>query len=262
MYGYAGSSAAASQVTPFTPPQPATDPAGSAGQAAAVAQAAGTSAGVTPVQTALSSLTAIPQALQKLAQPLGSTSSTSGLTSLSGLAAGVLQNTGSSTMSASSGIFLFGSVLSSASAANTLANPESPLGQILGMGALPAFQSAATTPAAPTGAATPETTLASEVEPAGSGAPGAVSAGMGRAASLGPMAVPRNWAAAVPAVNSSGAAPSATGAGAVPEGSAGMSPGMVGRMPLVHLAGRTAAGTGQPFTLPRPTVIPEQPVAG
>jgi PPE-repeat protein len=45
MYGYAGSSATASQLTPFTAPQPTTNAAGESGQAAAVAQATSTSAG-------------------------------------------------------------------------------------------------------------------------------------------------------------------------------------------------------------------------
>lgn len=45
MYGYAGSSAAASKVTPFTPPHNTTNPAGLTGQAAAVGHAASTSPG-------------------------------------------------------------------------------------------------------------------------------------------------------------------------------------------------------------------------
>jgi PPE-repeat protein len=45
MYGYAGSSATASQLTPFTAPQPTTNAAAESGQTAAVAQATGTSAG-------------------------------------------------------------------------------------------------------------------------------------------------------------------------------------------------------------------------
>jgi PPE-repeat protein len=45
MYGYAGSSSAASQFTPFTAPQPTTSAGGLGGQAAAVAQATSTSAG-------------------------------------------------------------------------------------------------------------------------------------------------------------------------------------------------------------------------
>ncbi len=58
MYGYAGSSAAATVLTPFTSPDQNTNPDGTASQAAAVSQATGTSAG--NVQSTISS---VPQAL-------------------------------------------------------------------------------------------------------------------------------------------------------------------------------------------------------
>ena len=45
MYGYAASSASATQLSPFNPPQQNTDPGGTASQAAAVGQATGTAAG-------------------------------------------------------------------------------------------------------------------------------------------------------------------------------------------------------------------------
>ncbi|WP_157011643.1 PPE family protein, partial [Mycobacterium celatum] len=62
MYGYAGASAAASKVTPFTAPPPTTNPAGVAGQGAAT-------------QAALSRLTStIPITLQEAASPSLSTS--------------------------------------------------------------------------------------------------------------------------------------------------------------------------------------------
>ncbi len=69
MYGYAASSASATSLTPFTPPQQNTNPAGSSAQAAAASQAAGTSAGnaqstVSSIQQAFSS---VPSALQSLA---------------------------------------------------------------------------------------------------------------------------------------------------------------------------------------------------
>ena len=75
MYGYAASSASATSLTPFTPPQQNTNPGGSAGQAAAVSQAAGTSAGnvqstVSSVQQAFS---AIPNALTSAATSAQST---------------------------------------------------------------------------------------------------------------------------------------------------------------------------------------------
>src|SRR4029077_2121932 len=76
MYGYAASSASATSLTPFTPPQQTTNPGGSAGQAAAVSQATGTSAGnvqstVSSIQQALS---AVPNALTSAAAPAQSTS--------------------------------------------------------------------------------------------------------------------------------------------------------------------------------------------
>ena len=58
MYGYAGSSAAATALTPFTSPQQNTDPGGTASQAAAVGQATSTAAG--NVQSIIST---VPQAL-------------------------------------------------------------------------------------------------------------------------------------------------------------------------------------------------------
>lgn len=82
MYGYAGSSAAATRLTMFTEPAQATSQDGQARQAAAVAQATGTSAG--NQQATLSQLnTAVPHALQTLSSPTeSSTPSTSGLASI------------------------------------------------------------------------------------------------------------------------------------------------------------------------------------
>jgi len=69
MYGYAGSSAAATTLTPFTSPRQNTDPASSASQAAAVSQATSTSAGDVQgvVSSAQQAFSAVPNALQGLA---------------------------------------------------------------------------------------------------------------------------------------------------------------------------------------------------
>src|SRR5580693_4551671 len=87
MYGYAASSASATTLTPFTPPQQNTNPSGSAGQAAAVSEATGTSAG--NVQSTVSSIqqafSAVPNALTSAATPAQSTSLTDVLGSLSDL---------------------------------------------------------------------------------------------------------------------------------------------------------------------------------
>ena len=75
MYGYAGTSRAASEVTPFAPPRPTTDQGGVIAQSAAAARAAATSAG--HAQAALASgtlMSAVPNALRALtAAPFGLT---------------------------------------------------------------------------------------------------------------------------------------------------------------------------------------------
>ncbi len=63
MYGYAASSAAATELSPFTPPQQTTNPTGQAGQSAAVAQATGTAAG-NAQSTIQQAFSAVPAALQ------------------------------------------------------------------------------------------------------------------------------------------------------------------------------------------------------
>ena len=64
MYGYAGSSAAATVLSPFISPDQNTDPAATSGQAAAVSQAGGTSAG-----NAQSTVSGVSQALSAAAAP-------------------------------------------------------------------------------------------------------------------------------------------------------------------------------------------------
>ncbi len=70
MYGYAGASSAASQLTPFAPAPATTSEAGLAGQATAVEAAAATSAGssaqtVSTMTTELAVASAMPQAVQQ-----------------------------------------------------------------------------------------------------------------------------------------------------------------------------------------------------
>jgi len=84
MYGYAAGSAAASALTPFTPPKSTTNPAGATGQSAAVAQAAGTAAGSHAQTAASQSLSAVPTTLQGLSQPTQSATGLSGMLSGNG----------------------------------------------------------------------------------------------------------------------------------------------------------------------------------
>ncbi|CAJ1506096.1 PPE family protein [[Mycobacterium] kokjensenii] len=77
MYGYAGSSAAATRLTPFGEPPETTNPTGAANQLAAAAQATGNSAGSNIAQQAAQLIHAMPQALQAATNPVGTAAATS-----------------------------------------------------------------------------------------------------------------------------------------------------------------------------------------
>ena len=136
MYGYAGASATASQVTPFTTPPQTTNPGGLADQAAAAAQSVGTSGG-TDVETIMSSgpqlISGMPQALQSLASPQSlaaltssttdassSSSSTSALSMLSTLSTPLRMAT--MPMSMLSKLFTAGSTANAARTVSAAAN--------------------------------------------------------------------------------------------------------------------------------------------
>ena len=92
MYGYAGASAAATTLTPFSPPPQSTNSGGPATQAAAVTQAAGASAG--NVQSTVSSvpqaISAVPAALTSLAATPAQALSPLDLINLLGSLSGIL----------------------------------------------------------------------------------------------------------------------------------------------------------------------------
>jgi PPE-repeat protein len=108
MYGYAGSAAVASTLTPFAEPPPTTNPAGGAQQAAAAAQSStsggsqlmsaipqalqGLSAAATPAGPLSDLLSAIAPALTAVAIPVGATSIGSSATSISAGLTGVWTN--------------------------------------------------------------------------------------------------------------------------------------------------------------------------
>ena len=252
MYGYAGDSATASQVTPFTTPPQTTNPGGLAAQAAAVTQAAGTSGG-TDVQTIMSSgpqlISGMPQALQSLASPqslasltatttdTSSSSSSSSLSMLNSLSTPLRMAT--MPMSMLSKLFTAGSTANAARAASTAANE------------LGAAQSAGL------GSGAGALTLTS-IGGIGAGTP-AVSAGMGQATSVGALSVPSAWGGAAPAASAAGAPLSA--AAAVPAAHPGAPAAMSPMMPVTNLTGRDGAAAPSRYQL-RSTVIPFTPAAG
>jgi PPE-repeat protein len=253
MYGYAGASATAAQVTPFSTPPQTTNPGGLAAQTAATAQAAGTSGG-TDVETLMSSgpqlMSGTPQALQSLASPQSlasltssatdtsssSTSSTSSLSMLNSLSTPLRMAT--MPMSMLSRLFTAGSTANAARAASTAANE------------LGAAQSAGF------GSGTGALTLTGI---GGVGTP-AVSAGMGQATSVGPLSVPSAWGSAATAASPAATVPF-TGAGAVPAAHAGTAAGMPPMMPITNLTGRGSPAAPGRFEM-RSTVIPFSPAAG
>jgi PPE-repeat protein len=223
MYGYAGSSASATTLTPFTPPAPTTNPGGLAGQAAAVAQATGTSA--------------VPTALQGLASPLPSTSAatSSGLT-------GILESLGLSSPLgyvdggvSSAGLGVASGAWQSASAADTamIAADEEMTGmdgQVMGaMGQITGMEGRIMTRFDQLGAVRT-----------------AVSAGVGQATPVGALSVPPAWTTAAPAIRLAAVALPATSLSAAPEVFASSPGSLFSEMAMASMAGRAIGGTVSP----------------
>lgn len=248
MYGYAGSSAAASRLTSFTEPPQTTNPAGEPLQAAATAQATSTS-GASELTQFIDSL---PAALQNLATGLlqspttGSTNLLSGL-SLPQLLSGTLPPGLETDLTNWNTIF--STIASGPYSAQGLASI--PGGPFLSFGQAYAWgqngQGAAAFLAGPkpiTGALAP---LAIELgTPHLSAAFGAgpVSGSMGRAALVSGMSVPQSWTQAAPEIRTLAAAlPTNLAEAAVPEASLASQGGIFSQMAASSLAGRAVAAS-------------------
>jgi PPE-repeat protein len=253
MYGYAGSSAAASTLTPFAQP-PATT---------TVGQASGTG-------TVSQLVNLVPAALQGLASPATSTSSGSGLqglldlltgnsaskTGLSGLFNDLFSSSGLglndnlwNTMF-SSGFYMPGNFLGTMT---DLIGLQSTAGA--GAGAAAAGEAVAAADGIGGAVAAPAAGL-SEL----GGLGGGVSAAMGRGAALGALAVPPSWNEFAPTVSPlpglQGAALGGMPLAPPPALAAGM-PGM----PLAAAAGNHVDGSAPKYGF-RPTVVAHSPAAG
>lgn len=245
MYGYAASSAAASQLMPFAEPPATTSVDAGLTQSAATVDAA--------TQGTLSQLVStIPSALQGLATPLGAESTADWL----GLAgtdpstpAGVLNFLTGSDGSA------LGAALSSVGL-NTLSSGFYTPGNFLGTladavgmagvgGAVEAGSDAVEAAVGEVGAS---------VESLGS----AMTAGAGNAAAVGSLSVPPSWTAATSPLGSALSTLPGAGAAAAP-GAEGPS-SLLGGLPLSGLSGRSFGET--PRYGFRPTVVMHPPAAG
>jgi PPE-repeat protein len=260
MYGYAGSSAAATQLTPFTTPMQTTNPGGLASQAAAVGQATGTSGGASAQSTLSQLVTTMPTTLQSLASPASATSSTSSSTGLSGIL-GMVAGQGSGNSALNDFWNQWGP---NANIWNTIFSsgfymPSNTMGAFMGLLGNSAAQGAADA----AGSATSEGLGAAGriVGPLGGGLGnlgglgglgGGMSAAVGKAASIGPLSVPPNWTAIAPTTSALGSALGGTPLTAPPAVAAGM-PGV----PLAGLTERGTAGAAMDnrFML-RPPMVP------
>ncbi|MFZ0904679.1 MAG: PPE family protein [Mycobacterium sp.] len=252
MYGYAGSAAAAAQLTPFTEPPQTTNAAAEPLQAAAVSQATSTS-GASNIGTELAQfISSLPTALQNLANGLLQSPTTASGNLLSGLSLPQL-----TTATLPPGLLtdltnwntIFSTITSGPYSLQGLTSI--PGGPFLSFGQGYAWgqngQGAAAFLAGPkpiTGALAP---LASELAtPHLSAAFGAgpVSGSMGRAALVGSMSVPQGWTQAAPEVRMLAAAlPTNLAEAAVPEASLAGQGGMFSQMAASSLAGRAVAAS-------------------
>ena len=252
MYAYAGSSASAAQLTPFTEPPPTTNTAGTALQSAAATQATSTSS-ASNIGTQLAQfINSLPTALQNLATGLTESPTTASGNLLSGLSLPQLAS-----VSLPAGLqtdlnnwnTIFSTIASGPYSLQGLTSI--PGGPFLSFGQAYAWgqngQGAAAFLAGPkpiTGALAP---LASELgTPHLSAAFGAgpVSGSMGRAALVGSMSVPQGWTQAAPEIRTLAATlPTNLASAATPEASLAGQGGVFSQMALSSLAGRAVAAT-------------------
>jgi len=244
MYGYADTSAAATTLTSFAPPSQNTNPGGVGNQAAAVNQATGTG-GLAQL------VSAVPQTLQHLASAGSSGGVGQWLLNLVNSAPVKSIQADEAALanfeSLESTLTLFGAV------AGFYVIPNTNAAEAAGM-------AAAAAPAAVHVAAvsegSPAATLADSYR---SGVGGAgVSAGLGRAGSVGGLSVPQSWATASPAVRLAATALPADGVGAW-AGSAAPGGMFNGMCPVGSVVNAPRNGEPRSRADSRLKVIPQMP---
>jgi PPE-repeat protein len=226
MYGYAGSAAAASTLTPFTSPPPTTNPAGAGSQATAVAQSS--------MMSGSRVINAVPQALQGLASSAAADPPSAGalsdlLSAISPVLTAVEIPIGTTSIGASA---------TSVSAAFTgvwtnfrgfSINADRDFAQ--GRGPYTGY--------GPGAAKLPDWFWGGQgsVGAPSNAAPASVSAGLGQANTVGRLSVPSAWTVAAPEIRPAAYTLPITGAAAAPEIVAGSSGNLFSNMGLAGAAG-------------------------
>ncbi|WP_304502961.1 PPE family protein [Candidatus Mycobacterium methanotrophicum] len=249
MYGYAGSSATASQLTPFTAPQQSTNAAGPAAQAAAVAQAGGTSAG-NAGNTAASGASSSAGGLLSELDTLLNAGSGSNLSS-------VLSGSNNSAL----GTFLSGNFFSTMVVNGALAsggyNPEFLLMTLGRFADISSAQGAAGAAGSGLLNLFDPGALGSAGMPALGGAGSGMSAAAGEAGHIGGLSVPPSWSAVAPT------SPIASTLGrtplAPPEAAAGGPGGLAS--PMSNMSGRLRRPIPK-YGMRLPPVMARPPAAG
>jgi PPE-repeat protein len=225
MYGYAGSSAAASTLTPFTSPPPTTNPAGATDQAA--------SAGQSIMSNGTQLMSVVPQTLQGLASAAADPPSASALSDLLNLITVPL-----TLLEIPIGTASVGSSATSISAAFTGVatnfrgfeiNADRDFAQ--GRGPYTGY--------GPGAAKLPEWFWSGQgsVGAPSNAAPASVSAGLGQANTVGRLSVPSAWTVAAPEIRPVAYTLPVTGTAAAPEIAAGSSGNLFSNMGLAGAAG-------------------------
>jgi len=273
MYGYAGSSAAASTLTPFDQPVETTNPAGPGAQASAVTQATGTAAG-TGTQLVDQMMSAVTTALQGLSSPVSAASNPAAAIPGLGILTGILNFLDGADGNAL-GTFLNSSLVNGFVSAGYVSPAIIEPGVTAGISDINAVAVAAepgATALPPMGSGSGNPGWLPLLTPGVAGAASmpsadlsAVSAGTSQAALVGRLSVPQSWTAAAQVANPAGATfpgggwTNAVGPGAgAPEGVPAAMPGMPG-MPAATAGGGFGHGPRYGF---RVTVMPRPPAAG
>ncbi len=237
MYRYAGSSAAATALTPFSPPRPTTNPGGAAAQAAAVGQVSGTAAG--SVQQSVASvqhtMSAVPAALQSLAVP-AAIDPTSVLQTLSDLVAVFLDapaDVAALAISLPLGVLGIVSLPLDIGGYGTGVHTDEIVSGWAGVKPWPEDG-----PAPVRELPAPLTNL-----PVGTVPTPRISADVGEANTVGVLSVPSTWTIATPLVRPVSFTLPALPAGTAGSGSSLGSGTTLGQMALAGMAGRALAGT-------------------
>jgi PPE-repeat protein len=248
MYGYAGSSAAATVLSPFTSPSQNTDPGGTASQAAAVSQASGTAAGNTQ-----GTLSMVPQALSTAAAP-----------AQSGDALDTLSNLISVFLSAPTDLVTLFGIIPADALSGPVDLPIAYLGTIGGLRTDNTISGWEGTQGWPgTDDVPPEQFQARITNPGAFGVSGP-SASLGQADTIGALSVPSNWTVAAPEIRSvamtsplTGVSPTAAAAPLEAGSACGFNQMGLSGMAGQAMAGPPAAGdnqeSGKPVTHARLT---------